>query len=65
MCLLLSKVGTKNSPERYRLVVTLLNDEEKWGKFCEVAKAKEEYFESHQAKKLEAIYKDLIILKKQ
>ena len=64
-CLLLSKVGTKNSPERYRLIVTLLSDEEKWGKFCEVAKQKERYFNSHQAKKLEEIYEDLETLSKQ
>ena len=60
-CLLLA---FKNS-SRQKLITTLLSDEEKWGGFCEAAKEKEEYFESHQAKNLEAIYKDLIILKKQ
>lgn len=60
-CLLLA---FKN-PSRQKLITTLLNDKEKWGKFCEAAEQKERYFNSHQAKKLEAIYKDLIILKKQ
>ena len=46
MYLLLSKVGTKNSPEIYRLVVTLLSEKEK-------------SFNLHQAKKLEEIYRDL------
>lgn len=60
-CLLLA---FKN-PSRYKLITTVLNNEEKWEKFCEAAKEKEEYFKSNQAKKLEAIYNDLIILKKQ
>ena len=60
-CLLLS---FKN-PSRQKLITTLLNDEEKWEGFCEAAKEKERYFNSNQAKKLKAIYKDLIILKKQ
>ncbi len=59
-CLLLA---FKN-PSRYKRIITILNDEEEWGKFCEAAKEKEEYFESNQAKKLEEIYNDLIILKK-
>lgn len=60
-CLLLS---LKNQ-SRQKLITTLLNDKEKWGKFCEAAEQKERYFNSNQAKKLEAIYKDLIILKQQ
>lgn len=51
MYLLLSKVGTKNSPEIYRLVVTLLSEKEK-------------SFNLHQAKKLEEIYRDLATFSK-
>ena len=60
-CLLLA---FKNQ-SRCNLIKKLLNEEEKWGKFCEAAEQKERYFNSNQAKKLEAIYKDLIILKQQ
>lgn len=59
-CLLLA---FKNQ-SRCNLIKKLLNEKEKWEKFCDVAEKAEKYFESHQAKKLEGIYRDLAVLSK-
>lgn len=59
-CLLLA---FKNQ-SRCNLIKKLLNEEEKWEKFCDVAEKAEKHFESHQAKKFEEIYRDLAALSK-